>query len=241
MENVEFRAADAQKLDLADESVDGVLCRWGYMLVDEPARAFAETRRVLKPGGRVAFAVWASAEENQWASSIGRVLLERGVIERPGPDEPGPFRLADPDRVRELVEGAGLELDVLEDVPVLWRYDSFEDFWDVSRDLSRMLAAALGSLDEDGGGRGARGRPGCARPVCRRCRARHSGADARRAGTPTSLIVQRIVLPRALATSSTAVRPVRFSRSRMGFTSTTSSEPAWPDSATSSSARCASR
>ena len=150
LENVEFRAADAQTLDLADESIDGVLCRWGYMLVDEPARAFAETRRVLKPGGRVAFAVWASAEENQWASSIGRVLLERGVIERPGPDEPGPFRLGDPDRVRVLVERAGLELDVLEDVSVLWRYDSFEEFWDVSRDLSRMLAAALGSLDEAG-------------------------------------------------------------------------------------------
>ena len=49
LENAEFRVMDAQKLDLADESVDGVLCRWGYMLVEEPARAFAETRRVLGP------------------------------------------------------------------------------------------------------------------------------------------------------------------------------------------------
>ena len=52
---------------------------------------------------------------------------------------------------------------------------------------------------------------------------------------------QRIVLPRALATSSTASCAVAFSRSRIGFTSTTSSEPTSPDSATSSSARCASR
>jgi SAM-dependent methyltransferase len=150
LENVEFRQENAQALDLPDGSVDGALCRWGYMLVDEPARAFAETRRVLRPGGRVAFAVWASPDENPWASATGRVLLERGLVERPEPNAPGPFRLADPNALRALVTGTGLELVTVEDVAVLWRHDDFEGYWETSRDLSRTLAVALGQLEPDG-------------------------------------------------------------------------------------------
>jgi ubiquinone/menaquinone biosynthesis C-methylase UbiE len=97
LSNVDFRVLDMQTLDLPDAYVDGVLCRWSYMLVPEPAVAFAETRRVLRPGGGVAFAVWGSAEENPWASGTGQVLIARGLVGRPDPDTPGPFRLADPE------------------------------------------------------------------------------------------------------------------------------------------------
>jgi SAM-dependent methyltransferase len=148
--NVDFRVMDAQSLDLPDASVDGVVCRWGYMLVDDPALALAETRRVLRPGGRVAFAVWATADENSWAASIGRVLLAHGLVERPDPDAPGPFRLAERERLEALVSGAELSLLALEDVPLKWRYASFDEYWEVSSDLSRTLTVALGALDEAG-------------------------------------------------------------------------------------------
>ena len=147
--NVDFRVLDAQALDLADESVDGVLCRWGYMLVPEPAKAFAETARVLRPGGHVAFAVWASADENPLVSAIGRVLVARGLVARPEPDAPGPFRLADPEHVRALVENAGLELVRQEDVALTWRFGGFDEYWDVTRDLSRSLAASLEEIDDE--------------------------------------------------------------------------------------------
>jgi SAM-dependent methyltransferase len=146
--NVDFRALDAQELDLPDENVDGVLCRWGYMLVPEPPVAFAETRRVVRGGGNVAFAVWGTADENPWAAAIGRVLVSSGQMERPEPDAPGPFRLADPERVRDLVEDAGLELVLQEDVPLTWRYASFDEYWDVSRDLSRTLSTALETMSK---------------------------------------------------------------------------------------------
>jgi SAM-dependent methyltransferase len=148
LSNAEFRTLDAQALDLPDESVDGVLCRWGYMLVPEPAEAFAETRRVLPPGGCAAFAVWGTADENPWASAIGRALVSSGHMERPDPDAPGPFRLADSEHVQRLVEDAGLELVVQEDVPLTWRYASFDEYWSVSRDLSRTLSAALETMSE---------------------------------------------------------------------------------------------
>src|SRR4051794_13523264 len=60
LRNVEWAVMDAQALPLADGSVDGVLCRFGYMLMDTAA-ALGETRRVLRRGGRLAFAVWDSA------------------------------------------------------------------------------------------------------------------------------------------------------------------------------------
>ena len=53
LENVECRFLDAEQLDLPDDLADGVLCRWGYMLMSDLQAAFAETRRVLRPGGRL--------------------------------------------------------------------------------------------------------------------------------------------------------------------------------------------
>ncbi len=144
--NVEHCLVDAQEIDLPDASVDGVLCRWGYMLMPDPARALAETWRVLRPGGRLAFSVWAEARDNPWAAAIGKVAVDLGFAEPPDPDSPGPFRLGDPGRVRALVEDAGFASPTIEDVPMTWRYATFEKYWDTSRDLSFSLGTALQTL-----------------------------------------------------------------------------------------------
>ena len=146
LENAEFRVADAQRLDLPSESVDAVLCRWGYMLLPDPAAGLAETSRVLRPGGRLAFAVWAEADRNPWGAVAGRALIRLGLLEPPAPDAPGPFRLGDVARVRSLVAGAGFEEPVVEEVALTWRYPSFEDWWRVSSDLSSTLSSALRRL-----------------------------------------------------------------------------------------------
>ena len=66
--NVEHRVMDAENMDIDDDSVDGVVCRYGYMLMADPAAALKETRRVLKDGGPLAFAVWAVPERNPWVA-----------------------------------------------------------------------------------------------------------------------------------------------------------------------------
>ena len=71
LDNVEYRVLDAERMDLEESSVDDVVCRWGYMLMADPALAFAETRRVLRDGGRLAFAVWAAPDRNLWAAIPG--------------------------------------------------------------------------------------------------------------------------------------------------------------------------
>src|ERR1017187_3403714 len=58
LSNIEFQVLNAEWIDLPVASVDAVLCRWGYMLMADPATALSETRRVLRPGGRGALAAW---------------------------------------------------------------------------------------------------------------------------------------------------------------------------------------
>ncbi len=107
--NVEYRVMDAERIELEDDSVDGVLCRWGYMLMPDPAAALAETRRVLQPAGRLTLAVWREAERNPWISIVGRMLLARGHVPPPEPGAPGMFTMARDERIRELLEGRRLQ------------------------------------------------------------------------------------------------------------------------------------
>src|SRR5438094_6356690 len=76
--NVECRAMDAQAIDLADASVDGVLSRFGIMLVPEPARALAGSRRVLRPGGRLAYGVWGPPDRNPWLTLLVGAVIQQG-------------------------------------------------------------------------------------------------------------------------------------------------------------------
>src|SRR5581483_4639631 len=62
---------------------------------------------VLRPGGRVALAAWDEVDRNPWAAIPGRLLIELGYSERPAPGTPGPFALADPDRLTALLTDAG--------------------------------------------------------------------------------------------------------------------------------------
>lgn len=141
--NVEFRVLDAEAIDLPLASLDAVLCRWGYMLLADPAVALVETRRVLRPGGRVALAVWASVEHNPWASLTTVELIERGLISAPPPGTPGPFALGDPQRVRALLEEAGFQEAQVEAIDLPRRHASFEEFWQSQLDLSPSLPGAM--------------------------------------------------------------------------------------------------
>src|SRR6185312_12671408 len=74
--NVEIRPMEAEWIDLPTASVDAVLCRWGYMLLADPETALRETRRVLRPGGRVAFARPGLIEELLDAGGFEDVEVE---------------------------------------------------------------------------------------------------------------------------------------------------------------------
>jgi SAM-dependent methyltransferase len=148
-EEVTFQAEDAAALSFASESFDGVLCRFGVMLVPDMHAAATEIARVLRPGGRTAIAVWADPDANDWITAAGRSALELGLMERPDPEAPGPFRLAAEGAVEAVLSGGGLEVETVEDVPMTWHAPSFADWWDVVRDTSRMLSQLVERLSSE--------------------------------------------------------------------------------------------
>ena len=148
-QGVEHRVTDAESIDLPDASVDAVVCRWGLMLFGDPARALQEIRRVLRPGGRFGCAVWASPQENPWASVVGRVFAARGLMAPPQPDAPGMFTLADTGRLEALLHGAGFESVDIRSVPVRFHYDSFEAYWTATTELGGGISDALAPLSDD--------------------------------------------------------------------------------------------
>lgn len=145
---VEHRVLDMQTIDLPDASVDGVICRYGYMLVPDPALALRETRRVLRPGGRLALATWAAAKQNPWATRYGPVLIERGLVEPPRPGEPGQFALGAPDQIELLVRAAGFADVDVEEVAIEFRFADWEDYRHVVTRLAASLRETLAALDE---------------------------------------------------------------------------------------------
>ena len=147
--NVEYRVLDAEAMDLADESADRVICRWGYMLMADPAAALSETKRVLHDGGPLAFAVWAAPERNPWAALPAKVLVERGHMPPPEPGAPGIFGMADPERIRSLVGRAGFGESEPEEIPFEFRYADADDLWDSIVRLAGPLARATKGLSEE--------------------------------------------------------------------------------------------
>jgi SAM-dependent methyltransferase len=146
IENVEFKQLQLEWIDLPAGSVDAVLCRWGLMLVVDPAAAAREMRRVVRPGGRVALAVWDAAERNPWATIPNRALVDLGRAEPPKPGEPGPFALGSPGKLRDLLESAGFLEVTVEAVEVDRSFDDADEFLAETRDLSMMFAGAWEGL-----------------------------------------------------------------------------------------------
>jgi ubiquinone/menaquinone biosynthesis C-methylase UbiE len=141
--NVEFQVLNAEWIDLPVASVDIVLCRWGYMLMADPGAALGETRRVLRPEGHVALAVWDSVEHNPWALLPAMELLERGLTEPPQPDAPGPFALGEKQRVRDLLAQAGFTEVWVERLNLVQHAVNFEEFWETTLDIGRAFHDAV--------------------------------------------------------------------------------------------------
>jgi SAM-dependent methyltransferase len=147
LKQVENRTLDAEKMDLDDDSVDGVICRWGFMLMLNPTSALVECRRVLKDGCRLALSVWAGPEKNPWVTITGMTMSELGYEMTGDPFGPGGiFSMADPKMVERMLKESGFTDITIEEMPVHWSHDSSEDAWDFMTQVAGPIAALVKGL-----------------------------------------------------------------------------------------------
>jgi ubiquinone/menaquinone biosynthesis C-methylase UbiE len=145
--NVEFRVLDAEQLELEVASIDGVLCRFSFMLMSDPPRALRETRRVLRPGNGLAFSTWADPGRNPWMTLSARLMIERGLMEPFSFDGPGMFALADADTIVPLLTAAGFAEIEVEEMELRWRFDGPDELWTFASELQGPVALAIARLD----------------------------------------------------------------------------------------------
>ncbi len=144
--NAEFRELDAERMALESGCVDGVACRWGYMLMADPGAAFGETYRVIRPGGRLAFSVFGAPEHNPWASLVGRILVAEKHVPPPAPGSPGIFALSDPKPIHLLVTRAGFTPPDVAEMPLTWRFPSPDAYWWFLTEMAGAISPILRGL-----------------------------------------------------------------------------------------------
>ena len=147
--NADYRTLDAQAMDLGDASFDGVICRWGFMLMPDPVAALRECRRILVPAGRLVFAVFTGPEKNPFASVPARTLIEMRHLPPPSPTwQPGILALADRARLESLLHEAGFASPNIEAVGMTWTFADVDAYWRFLIDLT-ALGPLIRSLSDE--------------------------------------------------------------------------------------------
>jgi len=132
---------DAARPAVRPGAFDAVLCRFGLMALPDLAAGLAGLRAVLRPGGRLAAAVWGPPEAVPSIALPLTVLRRAAGLGPPEPGGPGPFRLADGEGVARALEGAGFAQIARREVAVTYRFASVADFAAFSRATSSPIVA----------------------------------------------------------------------------------------------------
>jgi ubiquinone/menaquinone biosynthesis C-methylase UbiE len=148
--NLQFDVAYTHDLPFQADTFDAVVSRFGVMFFPSPVDAVREILRVLKPGRKLALAVWHFAERNPFFYTVQRVIEQYVDSPLPAPDAPDAFRFASPGKLRNVLGEAGAMapserlLQFTIQAPV-----SVEDFWALRCEMSEKLREKLATLSSE--------------------------------------------------------------------------------------------
>ena len=146
--NIEFKVADVYKLPFKDNFFDKISCRMGFMFFPDMQLAANEMFRVCRDAGKVAICVWDSPENNDWSTTITKVLSNHIEIPQPTLDAPGMFRCAKHGFVKQLFENAGFKNVKEEIVSGKVDFGTAENYWLNRTEMSESTISLLNKTDE---------------------------------------------------------------------------------------------
>jgi ubiquinone/menaquinone biosynthesis C-methylase UbiE len=148
--NAKFDIASADRLPFPADTFDAAVSRFGVMFFPSPVDAVREMLRVLKPGRKLALAVWHLAERNPFHYTLWRVIERYVDSPPPTPDAPDAFRFASPGKLQDVLAEAGAVapserlLQFTVQAPI-----SVEDFWALRCEMSEKLREKVAMLSRE--------------------------------------------------------------------------------------------
>jgi SAM-dependent methyltransferase len=144
-----FREGDAESLAFPAASFDAVAINFGVLHLGRPDAALAEACRVLVPGGRCAFTVWAKPEVSLGFGIVLRAIESHGRLDVPLPEGPPFFRFSDPEEAARSLVAAGFVEPRVEQIPLVWRLHSPDALYDAFLGGAVRTAALLRAQTPD--------------------------------------------------------------------------------------------
>jgi len=149
LKNVETAVSDVSALPFADNTFDAVSCRMGFMFFPEMDLAAKEIMRVLKPGGRLATAVWNVPEKNFWVTAIMSTINKNMQLPPPPAGAPGMFRCAQPGMIANLLKQAGAKSIREKEMDERLFIGTADVYWNLHLEVGAPIVAALGKADDE--------------------------------------------------------------------------------------------
>jgi SAM-dependent methyltransferase len=128
---VSYRTMPAERLDVPSERFDRIVSRFGVMLFDDPVAGAREIWRALRPGGRVAIAVWGPIERLTSVFTLWR-LLPGYLTPADRPPEPRMTSLGAPGALERVLTDAGWTGVTIEPLTVTYRFENPVAFWNLT-------------------------------------------------------------------------------------------------------------
>jgi ubiquinone/menaquinone biosynthesis C-methylase UbiE len=148
IKNFETKVCDVCELPFADNTFDAVSCRFGFMFFPDMLLAAKEMARVLKPGGRIATAVWGVPEKNFWVTAIMSTINKNIQLPSPPQGAPGMFRCAQSGFIADLFKQAGLKNISETEVSVKLNTGTTDVYWNFMNEVAAPVVAALSKADD---------------------------------------------------------------------------------------------
>lgn len=148
LRNVETVACDVTEIPFIDESFDAISCRFGFMFFPDMQLAANEMARVLKPGGRVATAVWNVPEKNFWITATMGAINRNMELQAPVPGAPGMFRCSKQGLMADIFTQAGLKNISVTEVKSQLNCKTADVYWSAMNEVAAPVVAALSNADE---------------------------------------------------------------------------------------------